>query len=343
MKIGFSYPLPENLIRQLAKEVELVLVVEELDPILEMEVKALGISCYGKEYFPFEGELTPNIVAEGISMALNSLGGKTYSINWVSKKRVENIPERPPVLCAGCGHRNLFYVLKKMRAIVTGDIGCYTLSVNPPLNAMDTCVCMGASIGEAHGFEKVQPDDDRKKVVAIIEDSTFVHSGITGLINMVYNQSKATVIILDNQTTGMTGHQDHPGTEVTLKGEKVKELDFEKLAKAIGVEYVAVVDPYDMEETEKVLREAIEFEGVSLVIARCPCVLIKKEKKLPYVVDKEKCTECWLCLRLGCPAVYKKGDKAVIQTHVCAGCGACEFLCRFNAIHLIKGRNDELF
>ncbi len=340
LKIGFSYPLPEKLIRKLAQEVELLLVVEELDSIMETEIKSLGINCYGKEFFPADGELTPGIVADGIIKAMTSLKQKSYAIGWTSSERVEKIPERPPVLCAGCGHRNLFYVLKKMRAIVTGDIGCYTLAVNPPLSAMDTCVCMGASIGEAHGFEKVQPEESKKKVVAVIGDSTFVHSGITGLVNAVYNNGKSTIIILDNRTTAMTGHQDHPGTGVTLKGEKTVELDFEKLAKAIGVKYIAVVDPYNMKETEKALREAIEFDGVSLVIVRRPCVLIEKKKKPPYYIDEEKCTGCWVCLRLGCPAISKKGDKAEIESYMCTGCGACEFLCRFDAIHLVKEKTD---
>ena len=336
LKLGFTYPLPKEMIRKFACEVEQVLVVEELDPVLETEIKALGINVWGKELFPGVGELTPEIVAEAISEIMKVTGRKAYSIGWVSRNFNGEIPPRFPVLCPGCGHRNLFFVLKKLRAKVMGDIGCYTLATNEPLNAMDTCTCMGAGIGEAHGFSRVIQTSG-EKVVAVIGDSTFVHSGITGLINAVYNRGNVLIVILDNRTTAMTGHQPHPATGKTLQGEATYELDFEKLAISCGAIYVKTVDPYDLDETEKVLKEAYQTPGVSVVIARRPCVLYERTEKGYYLVDVDRCTGCGACLLLGCPAIYREGEKAVINHDLCTACGACTYLCRFDAIFKAGG------
>lgn len=335
LKLGFSYPLPKDLISSFAREMQAILVVEELDPVLETEIKAMGINVHGKDVLPEKGELNPEIVSDAIAEVLKSYRQKTYSLNITStKEKVSNLPKRPPVLCPGCGHRNLFYVLKKLRSLVTGDIGCYTLAANPPLSSMDTCVCMGASIGEAHGISKALENagKEKNKVVAVIGDSTFVHSGITGLVNAVYNRSNILVVILDNRTTAMTGHQPHPGTGTTITGEKTTELDFSKLARSIGVEFVETVDPYDLKNTEKVLRKAFDHYGVSVVIARRPCVLYERPKTKPYYVDEELCTGCWLCLRLGCPAIARKEETVEILEHLCTGCAACVQLCRFDVI-----------
>lgn len=331
LKVGFSHPLPEEKIRQLAREVEVLLVIEELEPVMETEIKAMGINVHGKDLVKRDGELTPEDVAAAVREALKLSSRKTFNLSWKQKEPARDLPPRPPVLCAGCGHRNLFYVLNKMRAVVMGDIGCYTLSVNPPLKSIDTCLCMGAGIGQAHGFSKVAGPD--KKVAAVIGDSTFVHSGITGLINSVYNRSNTVIIILDNRTTAMTGHQPHPGTGMTIRGEKTHELNFEELSRACGAGFVKTVDPYDLKETENVLREAFAFEGTSVVIARRPCVLYERVKRQPYYVVEEKCTGCMLCLRLGCPAISKHEDKVVIMRELCTGCGACAQLCRFDAIY----------
>lgn len=331
LKIGFSFPLPEEKIRQLAREVEVLLVVEELEPVMETEIKAMGINVHGKDLIKRDGELTPEDVAAAVKQALKLSQRKTYNLSWPQNQPVKDLPARPPVMCAGCGHRNLFYTLNKMQAVVMGDIGCYTLSANPPLRSLDTCLCMGAGIGQAHGFSRAAGAD--KKVAAVIGDSTFVHSGITGLINSVYNRSNTVIIILDNRTTAMTGHQPHPGTGLTIRGEQTHELNFEAVARACGAEFVRTVDPYDLKETEKALRQAFEFEGTAVVIARRPCILYERVKRPAYYIDKEKCTGCMLCLRLGCPAIARSGEKVIILRELCTGCGACAQLCRFEAIY----------
>lgn len=336
LKLGFTYPLPENLIRSFASQVELLFVVEESDPILEKEIRSFGINVFGKEYLPKVGELTPDAVAQGISSLLKEKRKNTYYIRWIPKSPVNDLPARAPVLCPGCGHRNLFFVLKKLKAKVMGDIGCYTLAVNPPLSSMDTCTCMGAGIGEAHGFSKAIQNTSDEKVVAVIGDSTFVHSGITGLINAAYNRSNVLIIILDNRTTAMTGHQPHPGTGITLMGEETYELDFERLANVCGADYVRTVDPYDLKETEKVLKEAQAIKGLSVVVARRPCVLYERTEKGYYSVDLDACTSCGACLLLGCPAISRFGEKIIISSDLCTGCGACAFLCRFDAIFKVE-------
>ncbi len=320
LKLGLIYPIPKQRIRDFAQSVKKCYVVEELEPFLEDQIKALGIEVIGKDALPRTGEFSPEIIRAGIS------GEK------IVREPAASLPARPPVLCAGCGHRGLFYVLKKLKLTVTGDIGCYTLSALPPLSAMDTCICMGASIGTAIGMEKALGAEHSKKTVAVIGDSTFVHSGITGLVDAVYNRSNVTVIILDNRTTAMTGHQDHPGTGKTLSGDPTVELDFEKLAQAVGVKHIQVVDPYDLKETERVVREETEREAPSVIIARHACVLLTRERHPALRIDPEKCVQCEICLRLGCPAISKEADQIRITPELCTGCGMCAEVCPKEAI-----------
>lgn len=331
LKLGMTYPLPEQLIKDFATKVERLYVVEELDPFLEDQIRALDISVIGKERFPITGELSPERVAEGFGLEVTP-----------SSVPTTNVPPRPPVLCAGCPHRGFFHVLRKLKAIVTGDIGCYTLGVLPPLETMDTCVCMGASIGNALGIKRAQPSDDTRPVVAVIGDSTFVHSGITGLIDAVYNNTPVTICILDNRTTAMTGGQEHPASGKTLRGDDTYRLDLPSLAKAVGVEDVLMVDPYDLEAVERALKYTIQLEKPSVVITSRSCMLKTKERPAPVVVNTDLCTGCRLCLRLGCPAIEfgtdKEGKpKAHINTTLCSGCGVCIQVCRAGAI----GRKQE--
>ncbi len=320
LKLGLTNPLPKNLIREFASKVEKLYVVEELDPFLESQIREMGISVQGLGN-PL-GELSPDILAEF----------------FLNKKQTNNFPDiklpgRPPAMCPGCPHRSVFYMLKKKKLTVTGDIGCYTLSVLPPLEIMDTCVDMGASIGAAMGIEKATNRSDN--VVAVIGDSTFVHSGITGLVDMAYNKSKGTVIILDNETTAMTGRQDHPATGITLMGEKTTRLDFFDLAKAIGVEYVRKVDPYDLDELEKVIDEATHLDKLALIVTNRPCVLIRREKNINIAdVDEELCKGCKLCLRFGCPAISFSNKKSKIDPILCNGCMVCAKICHHGAIRV---------
>ncbi|MGQ9607661.1 MAG: indolepyruvate ferredoxin oxidoreductase subunit alpha [bacterium] len=320
LKLGFTNPLPRNLIREFADKVEKLYVVEELDPFLENQIREMGISVQGLGN-PL-GELSPDILAE---FFLNK--------KWTNNFSDIKLPGRPPAMCPGCPHRSVFYMLKKKKLTVTGDIGCYTLSVLPPLEIMDTCVDMGASIGAAMGIEKATNRSDN--VVAVIGDSTFVHSGITGLVDMVYNKSKGTVIILDNETTAMTGRQDHPATGVTLMGEKSTKLDLFDLAKAIGVRYVRKVDPYDLDELETVIDEAININELAVIITNRPCVLIRREKNISITeVDEELCRGCKLCLRLGCPAISFSNKKSKIDPILCNGCMVCAKICHHGAIRV---------
>lgn len=320
LKLGFTNPLPRNLIREFADKVEKLYVVEELDPFLENQIREMGISVQGLGN-PL-GELSPDILAE---FFLNK--------KWTNNFSDIKLPGRPPAMCPGCPHRSVFYILKKKKLTVTGDIGCYTLSVLPPLEIMDTCVDMGASIGAAMGIEKATNRSDN--VVAVIGDSTFVHSGITGLVDMVYNKSKGTVIILDNETTAMTGRQDHPATGVTLMGEKSTKLDLFDLAKAIGVRYVRKVDPYDLDELEAVIDEAININELAVIITNRPCVLIRREKNISIAeVDEELCRGCKLCLRLGCPAISFSNKKSKIDPILCNGCMVCAKICHHGAIRV---------
>ena len=339
LKLGLAHPLPERLVRAFAAGVKRLIVVEELDPIIETHVKALGVPVEGKDRIPLLGELNPRIVRQAIS-------GEAAP---VCEPAV--VPNRPPNLCAGCPHRSLFFALNKCKVTVTGDIGCYTLSALPPLKSMDTCVCMGASIGTAFGMERALGEAARGKVVAVIGDSTFVHSGITGLINVVYNRGFSTVIILDNGTTAMTGAQDHPGTGKTLQAEAAHRLDLAALCRAIGVEHVYTVNPHDQETTEAVLRREINRDAPSVVIARASCVLLpehRAERRPALEVVEELCNGCKACGKLGCPAIEwipltpeeavaagkKPTQKGMVRINrlICDGCNLCPDVCKMRAM-----------
>jgi indolepyruvate ferredoxin oxidoreductase alpha subunit len=323
LKLGMVYPLPEKLIKEFVSQVEKVYVVEELDPIFEDHCKKLGCEVIGKDLLPITGEFSAEIIKEKILGIKNQ---DKISVN-------EPIPVRPPVMCPGCPHRGMFYVLKKLKMVVTGDIGCYTLGALPPLEAMDTCICMGASVSAAQGMEKARGKEFAKKMVAVIGDSTFMHSGITGLIDIVYNKGCSTVIILDNSITGMTGHQHNPTTGKTIKGEPTKQVDLVKLAEAIGVERISVVDPFDVDAFEKIVKEETAVEEPSVIITQRPCALLKHVKfEGPLTINQEKCTGCKMCMKLGCPAISNKNGKIQIDVNLCNGCGLCLKVCKFSAI-----------
>lgn len=331
LKLGMTFPLPAGLIRRFASEVERLLVVEELDPYLEDFVRGLGIKVEGKEFFPAIGELSPELVRLGFVKA-----GILEPEDAPVLEEIPTPPVRPPVLCPGCPHRGVFYVLGKLKLTVTGDIGCYTLGGLPPLSAIDTCVCMGASIGMAYGFELVEPSQ-AAKTVAVIGDSTFYHSGMTGLLHMVYHRSQGTVIILDNGTTAMTGHQDHPGTGRTLSGEEAPAVDLEALVRALGVRRVRVVDPLDVARLMEAVKEEVAAPETSVIIARRPCALLRKEVRRPVRVEAELCKGCRTCLKLGCPAISVQGKKAAVDAMLCNGCGLCVQVCKHGA--LVEGGN----
>ena len=323
LKLGMSYPLPEGLIRRFADQVDTLYVVEELEPFLEDQIRAMGIEVTGKEKLPRTGEFSPEIIRAGLATAPASSS---------EEAQTPDLPPRPPVLCPGCPHRGIFHVLKKLKLTVMGDIGCYTLSALPPLSAMDTCVCMGAGVGMATGIEKALGPEQDGRTVAVIGDSTFVHSGITGLVDMVYNQGHGTVIILDNRTTAMTGQQDHPGTGRTLREESTHELDFVALARAVGVADVQVVDPRDLKETEAAVRAAIAHDGPSVVITQRACVLLVRERGDALVIDEAECVTCGRCLQLACPAISKLDDVVQIDPLFCIGCDVCAQVCPKDAI-----------
>jgi len=339
LKLGMAHPLPERLIRAFAEEVARLVVVEELDPIIETHVRAMGIRVEGKDRVPILGELNARIVRQALGGAVTPLRDPAI------------VPNRPPNLCAGCPHRSLFFALNKCKVTVTGDIGCYTLSALPPLKSMDTCVCMGASIGNALGIEKALGPAARGKVVAVIGDSTFVHSGITGLINIVYNRGFSTVIILDNGTTAMTGAQDHPGTGKTLQAEPTHRLDLAALCRAIGVEHVYTVNPHDQAETEALLRRELDRDAPSVIIAQASCVLLpehRAEQRPAYEVLPELCNGCKACGMLGCPAIEwvpltpeeavaagkKATQKGIVRINrlLCDGCNLCPEVCKMRAM-----------
>lgn len=327
LKLGMTFPLPRKLITEFAKKVDTLYVIEELEPFIEDHLKAWGIDVHGKDTFSVIGEILPETI-------IDQMGLTAEYTNTQRPAASSNIPARPPVLCAGCPHRGLFYILSKLKVTVAGDIGCYTLGSLAPLNAMDTTICMGASIGTAIGMEKARGKDFARKLVAVIGDSTFVHSGITGLIDAVYNKATTTTIILDNRTTGMTGHQQNPTTGFTLKGEPIKELDLVQLCKAIGVERVVVVDPFALEELEAVIKRELAAEEPSVIITQRVCALIDKNKDsmTPYTVDQEACIGCMRCMRLACPCIIKEGKKVRINTTQCNGCGLCVNVCDSGAI-----------
>jgi len=321
--IGMPNPLPERLIRKFAEMVERVVVIEELDPIIETHIKSLGIPCDGKNIFPLTGEYSQGLVAEKLLVKKNEYA-----------KLTEELPGRPPVLCPGCPHRGVFYTFKKMKLTVFGDIGCYTLGAAQPLSAMDTTFCMGASISALHGFLKAMPDY-ASRTVAVIGDSTFLHSGVTGLMNITYNRTPATVVIVDNNITGMTGHQDNPATGKTLKGEDVTPVSLEKICEGASVSpsHIRVVPASDTAAFEAALREELASPEPSVIIARQPCALLKTVKRGdPVTVDTGKCKGCRACMAVACPCISMTDGKAQIDAALCTGCGLCAGLCRFGAI-----------
>ncbi|MBN2557819.1 MAG: indolepyruvate ferredoxin oxidoreductase subunit alpha [Clostridia bacterium] len=328
LKIGMCYPLPDNLILEFASKVNRIIVIEELDPFIEEHCKSLGLAVEGKDRLPLCGEYSADLLGE----KLLGLKKGTYSLN------DEIIPIRPPVMCAGCPHRGLFYAVKKLKLIVTGDIGCYTLGALPPLNALDTCICMGAGFTAAHGFNKARGNEFSKKVIGVMGDSTFTHSGITGLIDIVYNKGISTVLVLDNSITGMTGHQNNPVNGYTIKGEPTRQVDIEKLAYAIGFERVRKIDPFDVDNTIKVLKEETKADEPSLIIVQRPCALLKSVKyKGCVVVDHDKCKRCMMCMKLGCPAISDIDGKIIIDETQCVGCGLCLNVCKFGAMRMEGG------
>ena len=321
LKLGMVNPLPVKLIRDFAAKVEKLVVVEELDPIIENHCKALGLEVTGKDALPLEGEFSQNLVAA-------KLGGAVHTGTALE----DAIPPRPPVMCAGCPHRGLFYTLNKNKCTVLGDIGCYTLGAVAPLSAMDMTLCMGGSVSAIHGFNKALGKESEGKTVAVIGDSTFMHSGMTGLANIAYNQSNSTVIILDNSITGMTGHQQNPTTGYNIKGEPAGKIDLEQLCRAMGFERVRVVDPYDLKATDQAVKEELAAREPSVIISRRPCALLKYVKhQAPLAVDTDKCVGCKSCMRIGCPAISMKEGKAHVDNTLCVGCGVCEQLCPVGA------------
>ena len=319
LKLGLVNPLPMELIQNFADGVQRLIVAEELEPIFEEQIKAAGIECEGKSLFSRQGEFSTLIVK-------NALSGEEENA-----APVTDLPARPPVMCPGCPHRATFQVLSRLGVFVSGDIGCYTLGALPPASAMHCSVCMGSSIPVASGMERANPEL-AKNTVSVIGDSTFFHSGMTGLVDMVYNKTHGTLLILDNGTTGMTGHQDHPGTGRTLEGEYSPKVDFEKLARAVGVEHVFVVDPFDMKKLEQTIREELSRDAVSVIICRRPCALLPGMRKAPLCVDPDRCRSCGKCLKLGCPALENHGGRPVINETLCTGCGLCVRECAFGAI-----------
>ena len=322
LKLGMVWPLPEKKITEFAKSVDLLVVVEELDGFIEDYCRNLGLSCAGKANFPCIGELSQNAVAAQLTHE-----------DRAGVKLEDAIPPRPPVMCAGCPHRGLFYTLKKNDLTVLGDIGCYTLGAVAPLGAMDSTICMGASISGLHGFNKANGGESEGRTVAVIGDSTFMHSGVTGLINTAYNESNSTVIILDNSITGMTGHQQNPTTGYNLKGDPCAKIDLESLCRAVGVSRVRVVDPYDLAACDAAVKEELAAKEPSVIISRRPCALLKYVKHPgPIASDPDKCVGCKSCMRIGCPAISIADGKAVIDNTLCTGCGVCTQLCKFDAL-----------
>lgn len=323
LKLGIVNPLPEKLIRDFAAKVEKLIVVEELDPVIENHCKVLGIPVQGKDIFPICDEFTQNLVAEilGAAVAAQELPALD-----------DAIPVRPPVMCAGCPHRGMFYSLMKNNVTVLGDIGCYTLGAAAPLAAIDTTICMGASVSSLHGFTHAEGNEAAAKSACVIGDSTFMHSGVTGLINIAYNGGSSTTIILDNSITGMTGHQENPTTGRNIKGDPAGKIDLEALCRAVGINRVRVVDPYNLAECDAAINEETAIDEPSVIIARRPCALLKTVKAKPALcVDTEKCKGCKACMKIGCPAISMKGGKAAVDATLCVGCGVCTQMCKLDA------------
>ena len=325
LKLGMIWPLPKQKILDFAKTVTTLVVVEELDSFIETHCRQLGLACIGKDMFPCIGEFSQNLIAEKLGISVQP-----------GTKLDAAIPQRPPVMCAGCPHRGLFYTLAKNKVTALGDIGCYTLGAVPPLAALDTTICMGASISGLHGFSKAGGADG-KKVVAVIGDSTFMHSGMTGLVNMVYNESGGTVIIVDNSITGMTGHQQNPTTGYNLKGDPCAKIDLESLCRAMGIRRVRVVDPYDLAQCDAAIKEETAVDEPSVIISRRPCALLKYVRhKKPILADPHKCGGCKACMKIGCPAISIIDKKARIDNTLCTGCGVCAQLCKTGALRPAK-------
>ena len=322
LKLGMIHPLPKKKIRDFAGKVEKLVVVEELDDIIETHCKTLGLEVTGKDIFPWIDEFSQNLVAEKLGLPKHE-----------GKKIGETLPARPPVMCAGCPHRGLFYTMKKLGLTVLGDIGCYTLGAAAPLQAIDTTICMGASVSGIHGYNKAGNEKMAGKTVAVIGDSTFMHSGVTGLINIAYNESNSTVIILDNSITGMTGHQQNPTTGFNLKGDPAGKINLEKLCESIGIQSVRVMDPYNLKQCEETIKKELEKDCSSVIISRRPCALLKYVKHPgPIEINRDKCVGCKSCMRVGCPAISIKDGKAIIDNTLCTGCRVCTQLCKVNAI-----------
>lgn len=319
LKLGLVYPFPEKLIREFASKVKELYIIEEGEPFFEMHIRAMGVPCKGKELFTIQGEYSVNLLK------------KVFHGEEAAHVERQTAPGRPPLFCAGCPHRAVFYVLGKLKKTVTGDIGCYTLGALAPLSAMDTTLCMGGSVSMAHGFEKARGKEFARNLVAVIGDSTFFHSGITGLIDMKYNGATGTVIVLDNRITGMTGHQDNPSTGKDAKGNPAPAIDIEALVRACGVEHVVTVDPFDLPALTKAVKEETAREEVSVIIAKRPCALIVKQSGKPFEIS-DACKNCGACLKLGCPAIEKGEGKMVIVPERCNGCGLCTKVCAFHAI-----------
>ncbi len=333
LKLGWAYPWPDSLFRRFAAEVEEVLVLEELDPLVEEHVRSLGIAVRGRDVVPGIGELTPERLME----VKERLAGRVVV---PPEHKPSDLPARPPVLCPGCPHRGIFHTLNKFDAVVTGDIGCYSLGVLPPLGKLNTILCMGAGLSMAHGLAKV---GNARPVVGMVGDSTFFHSGITGLLDVGYNQSSATLVVLDNRTTAMTGHQDHPGTGRTLMGTPTREAKIEDFAHACGLQHVRTVNPYDLDELHAVFSEALASPEPYLIVSKAPCPLKERKPLGPlYEIDPEACKNCRVCLKLGCPAIEATtGEKPVINAFLCNGCGLCPQVCKFDAIHPVEQAEGE--
>lgn len=325
LKLGMVNPLPRKMIEEFAAKVEDLYIIEELDPVIEEQVRSWGIKAKGKELFTIQGEYSANMIREAVL-------GETVDV-----KAPAQAPGRPPILCPGCPHRSVFHVLKKMKIHAAGDIGCYTLGAVAPLSVVDTTICMGASISSLHGMEKAKGKEYIKDWVAVIGDSTFLHTGVNSLMNMLYNKATGTVMILDNSTTGMTGHQDHAATGKTLLGEPTFAIDIAALCRSMGVKHVVEVNAFDIEALEKAVKEEVARDEVSVIITKSPCILLNKGKKPLYVVRGDKCKKCGMCMKPGCPAMTKNADGTVhIDDTMCTGCKLCADLCKFDAIELVK-------
>ncbi len=329
LKLGMVNPLPRKLIENFAAKVEKLYIIEELDPVIEEQVKSWGIKATGKEIFTVQGEYSANMIRRAVL-------GEKLEIRTPAKA-----PVRPPILCPGCPHRSVYYVVKKLGLHVAGDIGCYTLGAVAPLSAVDTTICMGASISSLHGMEKAKGKEYIKNWVAAIGDSTFLHTGVNSLMNMVYNKATGTVLILDNSTTGMTGHQDHAATGKTLQGDPAYAIDIPALCRAIGVKNVTEVNAFDLTGLEKALKEEVARDEVSVIITKTPCVLLSKEKKPLYTALEDKCRKCGMCMKPGCPAMTRRENGTIrIDDTMCTGCGLCKDLCKFDAIELVKAGDE---